>query len=214
MIQRITLLCVFAIAASACSPGPGEPTPPALRDYITALEQERFDDAYAMTQLDEIADAFGPGAAVTREHFVASWEAHPLESYEITEIIRLRKRDIDDFGEGDPYFETMVVLTTDASSWTASIGIEGEIVGTVIADAYPLRIQGGRAGAEVSVDGVALDVGPDPQGALHLLLLGGRHEIVIGTRRLIVDAEPLAVLEGGVIGTDDPGTIRLEGLDR
>lgn len=214
MIKRITLLCAFAIAVSACSSGPGEPTPPALRDYITALEGERFGDAYEVTQLDEIADAFGPGAAVTREHFIASWEAHPLVSYEITEIIRLRKRDIDDFGEGDPYFETMVVLTTDASSWTANIGVEGEIVGTVIADAYPIRIEGSRPGAVVSVDGVALDVGPDPEGTLHLLLLGGRHEIEIGARRLLVDAEPLAAIEGGLVATDDPGTIRLQGLDR
>lgn len=214
MISRITLLCAFAVASTACSAGPGESTPQALREYITALEQERFADAYALTQLDEIGEAFGPGAAVTREHFIASWEAHPLASYEITEIIRLRKRDVDDFGEGDPYFETMVVLSTDASSWTANLGVEGEIVGTVIADAYPIRIEGGRSGAIVSVDGVALDVGADPQGILHLLVLGGRHEITIGARRLLVDAEPLAVIEGGVIAVDDPGAIRLQGLER
>lgn len=210
MRKRLAALLVLASVSAACSSGPSEPTPAALRAYITALQEQRYDEAYAMTQLDEIADAFGPGAAVTGAHFIASWEANPLEDYEITEIIRLRRRDIDDFGEGDAYFETMVRFSTAATSWTANIGVEGEIAGTVVADAYPIRFEAVPRGARVAVDGVALDVGPDPSGAMHLLVLEGRHDVMIGDRLVRLDAEPLTLIEGDATAdADGPGTIRL-----
>lgn len=193
----------------ACS-GPGEQPPQALRDYLGALEEGDLAAAYARTQLADIADAFGPGAAITEPHFVAAWERHPLTGYEITEVIELRKREIDDFGPGAAYYETMVELRTATSAWTENIGVEGAVIGPVLAGAYPVTVTGVARGARVEVDGVPLDVGPDPDGRLPLLLLGGRHEIGIDDARIELETQPLELVSGTARVIDpERGTIRL-----
>lgn len=194
-------VAILSLVAVACSTGPREPAPDALREYLSALQDGRLEEAYEMTQLEDLAGS--PGAAVSVEHFVAAWDQAPLTGYEITEVIALRKRAIEDFGEGDPYFETRVQLTTASSSWVEEIGIDGEVTATVLAGAYPVTIEDVRRRAMIEVDGVAVDVGADPDGVVHLLVLGGRHELRVDDRRVVLDAEPLAIVDGDATVSDE-----------
>jgi hypothetical protein len=187
-----------------------EPPPQALTKFLEAVQEERFEDAYQLTQLDDMVDFAGAGAAITLNHFVAAWTIDPLQSYEITEVIALSKRDIEDFGAPDPYYETMVRFVTEATSWTSNIAIEGSIVGTVIVDVFPLKIEGAPRSSEVFVDGVPLEVEVGKDATVDVLTLAGRHSLSFDRQEVIFDAEPLTVVEGPASIPDmDRRTLRL-----
>lgn len=207
-MRRVALALLATLLAGCGFTTPREPAPPALREFLEALRSGDYSDAYGMTQLDEISEAFGDGSAVTESHFQAAWAADPLTSYEIVEVVRLRRRAVTDFGEGTPYFETRVRLSTAAGSRLETIAIDGEVAGTVQIDPLAVRIISRSKKGSVLVDGVPVVGAPAPERFV-LLLLPGRHQVEIANSTFDVSLDPFEVTGDAVISQDLEMTIEV-----
>lgn len=212
MMLRRVLLALLLLMSGACRSAPSEPTPEGLVRYLDALAEGDLEAAYRLTQLDDLAASFGSGAAIDEKHFAASWERHPLTGSDVTEVIPLRKRDINDFGAGDPFYETVVRFETETSSWQEEIAVEGDLSPTVVVGVYPIEVTGVPRRASVSVNDIPLDARIGRDGTLQLILLGGRHEVTIDDRTLELDTAPLAVTSGAATIPDE-GAARIELTD-
>lgn len=200
----------LTLLLTGCPSGPKEPTPAGLQRYLDALEAGAYDEAYRITQLAELSGSFGGGGAVSLDAFTASWQANPLTSADVTEVIALQKRAIEDFGAGDPYYETVVRFDSTRTSWEEQIAVDGDVTPTVIVGVFPVEITNvpDRPRIRMEIDGVRRRV-PVADGAVRLLLLGGRHEIRVGARApIVVDAEPFALIEGDATAPN-PGVARI-----
>ncbi|HVL32700.1 MAG TPA: hypothetical protein VM600_03865, partial [Actinomycetota bacterium] len=169
---------------------------------------------FRMTQLDDNASFFGPGASLSREHFEAFFKANPLRSYEILEVVRLEQRTIEAPTEkGSARFEVEAKLHyEDDSVVRQHYSIVGEVVPTVEVEPTLVSVRDARGAPDrdvVLVDGVQTKVVTRDDApfanVFTLLVLPGRHRVSVAGRELEIRTEPLRVLSGSATVADGPG---------
>lgn len=197
----------LVVSIPACAFRPRQAPPAGLRSYLDALVEGRLSDAYEVTQLADVHEAFGAGSAVSLEHFEATWTDLPLQRYEVIEVVELRRREIADFGEGSPYFETQVRMITSLGSRLELIAVDGKINPTVQIDPLPVRFEGVVPKVPVRVDGVLVSAPRRSHNLTTLLLLPGRHDTRFGTENITLELEPLSVIEGNATVSDPVGRV-------
>ncbi|MFP5225482.1 MAG: hypothetical protein ACLGH3_08045 [Actinomycetota bacterium] len=211
MSRLVATLSTIAVLFTGCSIGPTEPPPAALSRFLEALKDGRYATAYSLTSLEELSDSFGRGAAITREHFIAAWEADPLERYEVGTVTRIDRRTIDAPREtGTPFFEVDLRFDRGDGPEDAVVTVDGEISGVVNLDVYGLRLEGvPEITTSLEVDGVRTPI-RRRDGIVPLLLLGGRHQVRIADKQIDLRADEPEVIAGPAELTDPAtATIRL-----
>ena len=208
MRSRLVAAGVLALMLSACV-GTGEPVPKALRSYLDALRHKDYRSAYDVTQLPEIVHSFGPGASLSYEHFAAFFANSPLRKYVVVHVTRLdRRSDLTPQQPGTPFFEVDVDLTYPSGTHRETFTVEGEVLGRLTVEPDRILISAGRALAAVKVDGVETMLGRvgGSSPVYPLLLLNGRHSLVVGSSIVVIQTTPLRVLEGSARVVSPPGS--------
>lgn len=199
LFRRWASILVLASVAGCFSPS--EPVPTGLRDYLDALRNERYRDAYDATQLPDLVKGFGPGSSLTFEHFEAFYEATPLTGYSVQEVTRLRTRSIDQpKGQETPFFEVDITLEYGERRSREVITVLGEVLPRVQVEPDRLFLRLPRGTEHITVDGVQTRVRRarifDGSRAYPVLLLRGRHIIEAGGATATIDTAPVRVIAG------------------
>jgi hypothetical protein len=203
------------IAGSACV-GTGEPVPRALREYLDALRRKDYRTAYDLTQFPEILHSLGPGASLSYSHFAAFFSKSPLRRYVVSHVVRLDRRSEETPQQpGTPFFEVDVDLTYPNGTHRETFNVEGEVVGRLTVEPDRVLLSPGRALSSVKVDDVQTNLARAQGGSpvYSILLMNGRHTLVVGASIVDIQTTPLRVLKGSARVVRKPGTFPVVAFD-
>lgn len=197
----VVLAVVLGIVAPGCFALGSEPVPKALREYLEALREGDYESAYRRTQLAELSKNFGPGAALSLEHFRAFHRANPLRRYEVEKVTRLDRRSVERADvPGTAFFEVDVDLTGPRGKRREVFTVDGEVLGTVNVEPDRVFVRGRTKIASLVVDGVKTAVRErvvlEAVRAYPVLLLSGRHVIGAAGDAVTIETRPLSVVSG------------------
>jgi hypothetical protein len=202
-LRRRAAMIVLASALVASAPGcfalGSEPVPKALREYLEALRDGDYASAYRRTQLAELSDAFGLGAALSLDHFRAFHRANPLRRYEVDTVTRLDRRSVERADvPGSAFFEVDVDLIGVRGKRREVFTVDGEVLGTVNVEPDRVFIRSQKKIVSLVIDGVKTPVRErvvlEAIRAYPVLLLSGRHVIGAGVNAVTVETNPLSVV--------------------
>ncbi len=161
--------------------------------YLEALRSGNLATAYELTQLPMLARTRA-GAPLTKEHFVAFFEADPIRDFSIGRVTELEIRTAGTT-QSSPYFEVDVTLVAATGSRAATLTVAQP--GTVQVEPARVIVEAGRAVTSVVLDGIRTPTEPTPAGRrLSLLVLDGSHALRIGGASVRFATSPLLVLDG------------------
>jgi hypothetical protein len=193
------MLVILSITLSGCGRANQPDPPPVFGRYLQALQSKDYAKAYRLTELPQSQG--GSGFALTREHFAAFFEAHPLKSYDVVKVTKLEQRRLEGSQQvgAPPIYVVDMKLTYADGVRSETWHIEGDVVGVLQLEAAPIALRARRAVTSITVDGVPTPVDAGGEGAsksYYLTVLNGIHQISFAGTMIEVLTQPLSVRSG------------------